>query len=240
MDCSICCDTFNKSSRKPVVCNRCDVQACMSCVKRYMLGNTQDPHCMSCKGAWNYAFLETNITKVFLHNEYKKHRENVLLEREKSLLPATQVYAEQEVHRREVVQAIKDMITERNGLKKNKNNHERIRELNNLIYDMREHIRNLGANRGSNETTAPPPPSHVRGCPNDECRGFISKDNWSCSLCNTKICEQCHETVTGYGEDVHECTELGDADDATVVHGTELRGGRVDDRENARLCLFHL
>jgi hypothetical protein len=47
-----------------------------------------------CKKAWNYEFLTTTFTKKFIDGEYKKRREAVLFERERSLLPETQPYAE--------------------------------------------------------------------------------------------------------------------------------------------------
>jgi len=47
-----------------------------------------------CKKAWNYEFLTTTFTKKFVDGEYKKRREAVLFERERSLLPETQPYAE--------------------------------------------------------------------------------------------------------------------------------------------------
>jgi hypothetical protein len=40
------------------------------------------------------------FSKAFITNDFKKHRENLLLEREKSLLPATIPFVEEEVRKR--------------------------------------------------------------------------------------------------------------------------------------------
>jgi len=55
---------------------------------------------MQCKNAWNREFIDQACTKTFRNNELKKHRENILFEREKCLLPEAQ---QELVRRREIV-----------------------------------------------------------------------------------------------------------------------------------------
>jgi hypothetical protein len=43
---------------------------------------------------WDREFLADNLAKTFLTGELRKHREQILFEREQSLLPATQIYVE--------------------------------------------------------------------------------------------------------------------------------------------------
>lgn len=93
-ECGICCEDFNKSLNKVIVCNHCDYKACRSCCKRYILGSFNEPKCMNCKKDWTKAFLVDNFTKSWVFKEYKNHRENVLWDRQKALLPATQTYVE--------------------------------------------------------------------------------------------------------------------------------------------------
>jgi len=52
---------------------------------------------MSCRKAWNREILVDNFSKKFISQTYKNRRESLLLEREKSLLPATQPYVELEL-----------------------------------------------------------------------------------------------------------------------------------------------
>ena len=89
MDCEVCCEKLNASNRKRVTCctASCTFKVCRVCAMHYLLNNTANPHCMACKIGWNREFMDQMFTKKFLTTEYKTHRENVLLEREKSMLP---------------------------------------------------------------------------------------------------------------------------------------------------------
>ena len=103
MDCNICVEKFNKSSRLEIKCNYCDFSNCRSCFQKYLL-ETPDPYCMNCKKIFTRDFINEKCTGVFVSTEYKQHRDKVLLEREKSYMPATQVYV--------VVERDKDKIRE--------------------------------------------------------------------------------------------------------------------------------
>ena len=98
VDCSICCEPFNKSNRRQINCKTCDsdnIIACQSCAKRYILDQPTDPSCMVCKVEWDTEFLINNFTRAFVNKELKNHRENYLLEKQIAMLPETQQYAEQ-------------------------------------------------------------------------------------------------------------------------------------------------
>lgn len=96
MRCDVCCEVFNKSSRAKITCPYCPFSACAGCSERYLLETTQDAHCMSCRKAWTREILVNNFTQKFVSHAYKNRRESLLLEREKSLMPATQPYVELE------------------------------------------------------------------------------------------------------------------------------------------------
>jgi ribosomal protein S27AE len=51
---------------------------------------------MSCRKSWSREILVNNFTLKFVGRDYKNRRESLLLEREKSLMPATQPYVELE------------------------------------------------------------------------------------------------------------------------------------------------
>lgn len=91
--CDICCEPFNRSTRKPIACG-CGATACRECTERYLLDTPNDPLCMSCRRPWTPAFLSERLTKVFIAGPLRRHREDVLFDREKSLLPDTQAAAE--------------------------------------------------------------------------------------------------------------------------------------------------
>jgi hypothetical protein len=50
---------------------------------------------MHCSRVWEREFIDDNLTMTYRMGDYKKHRENVLLDREIALMPATQHRAEQ-------------------------------------------------------------------------------------------------------------------------------------------------
>ena len=66
---------------------------------------------MSCRKGWTRENLMLNLTTKFVTKDYKTRRENLLLEREKSLMPATQVYVELEKKIRKLTTEITAMRT---------------------------------------------------------------------------------------------------------------------------------
>lgn len=94
--CQICCEKLNKSTHKSTICNHCNYETCNDCMKKFILSKQEYAYCMNpeCKKKWDREVLLTKFTKKFVNEDYKTHRENVLFNIEKALLPATQEYAE--------------------------------------------------------------------------------------------------------------------------------------------------
>lgn len=92
--CTICCDVYNKSTRKPVACPKCAEDFCTSCIEQYLLLSVKNPDCMSCKHPWDREFLAGVMSKSFISKDLKSHREDILFDREKALLPASQGLAQ--------------------------------------------------------------------------------------------------------------------------------------------------
>lgn len=192
-DCPICCCHFTGVLRKRVICNICKYEVCTKCVKTYLLNTTKDPHCMNCNVAWNREFLDENLSKAFRSNELKLHRENILLDREKSMLPATIHLVEIEINKRKVNKEIADLLTKRKQLI------DEISHLDGMVLEKRNSL-HIGRRANAEPTTS----SRVfqKPCPNNECRGYLS--NWKCSLCEKNVCSKCHMIKTGEN---HECNE---------------------------------
>ena len=90
--CGVCTDNFQKKPRKkPVECIFCNYRACVECQETYLLGSVQDAHCLNCKKSWNREFMAGYFTNVFMTETYKKHREDILMARERSMLPQRMV-----------------------------------------------------------------------------------------------------------------------------------------------------
>lgn len=183
-NCNICVETFNKSTRSKIMCNFCDYTTCKTCCETYILSVSQKAHCMNCKKEWNRNFLVNNFTQKFINNDYKKHQEKCLLEKEISLLPATQPIIEE--------------IKQKNALKKEiQNVNEEIRRLKKQLINL--HLRYNSAPRVEAKT-------FVRKCPNGECRGFLSTQ-WKCGLCEIWCCPDCHE-IKGFTKECnHTCKQ---------------------------------
>lgn len=91
-ECGVCCRAYTAKVRVPVTCPTCQHTTCTACVKTYLLSNFQDPHCMkdTCRRPWNDEFLDAHLTTAFRTGALKVHRQNVLVERQRALLPARQ------------------------------------------------------------------------------------------------------------------------------------------------------
>lgn len=189
--CNICCEPLNQSTRKPITCF-CDFSACKQCSEKYLLDILTDPHCMNCRKEWNREFLDAQFTKKFVSKDLKTRREHVLLDREKSMMPATQIYIERKKEADSLLTEIADI-------------NRKIKELQLAKMTLQAryygllHARNL--NRpGASETKR----EFVRACPMTGCKGFLSTQ-WKCGVCDNWTCPECHEPK-GLNRDVeHQC-----------------------------------
>ena len=185
-ECNVCCERYNLKNHKRIDCPFCDFNSCRACTQRYITSTSNDAHCMSCKTAWPREFIVDSCTKKFCTTEYKSHREMILLEREKCLLPQTQelvVRRRQEINLRKLIEECRE-------------EQARLRETQ---YDMENQLIRL--QNGHGLETRPQKKTFVRKCPTLDCKGFLGSD-WKCELCNVKICSKCNEPDTG---DDHEC-----------------------------------
>jgi hypothetical protein len=92
MDCLICCETYSKQDSF-VKCLECKQDVCRPCVKHYLLDSIDDANCMCCKKEWSVDFLFSTMSKGFIWKEHREHRENVLMDRQMSMMAESQVFA---------------------------------------------------------------------------------------------------------------------------------------------------
>ena len=115
-ECSICIEPFNKTKRSKVNCPYCLYDVCTTCTEKYLCETPDDAHCMSCRKAWSREILTNNFSQKFISKTYKERRENLLLEREKSLMPETQPYVEIEKKIRKITNDIAQLDFSMNSL----------------------------------------------------------------------------------------------------------------------------
>ncbi len=182
-ECPVCVEKYNKSSRRVVLCLFCNFESCIACASAYLLTQSSDPHCMHCKHVWDIEFMRNTFTKTFINNTYKKHREEILLEREKSLLPSAQLEIEKDMAVNAKRAEIKELNRQIRDLQDIKN------QLNRELFEMRngegeEKWVSLGSNNERHK--------FIKQCPADGCRGFLST-GWKCGMCEAKVCRHCQE-----------------------------------------------
>ena len=183
--CNICAETYNKRTRAKLNCQYCEFTACTKCCQTYILSETA-PKCMNtqCNREWTRNFMKEQFTQSFMNKDWKKHREQVIYDQQRALLPATQPIVEQRIHR------------DRIG--------EEIRQVQRQMRDMRIQLYQLYGQYTQREEVAAERRQCTRACPDNDCRGFLSSQ-WKCGLCEKWSCPRCHE-VKGHDRDApHEC-----------------------------------
>lgn len=193
MDCSICCEKFNKSTHLKVECKSCteNIFACRSCCQTYLLSNLSNPKCMICKADWDKDFLLTFFTKKFINIDIKQLKENILLEKEISKLPETQEYAHN-------LKLIKSLEEQADIVNKSKNKLKlELLKLNKQYENIQSTINEI---KFSMNTISSSKISFTYKCPVDDCNGFLN-ESYECGICDNKICKKCMEIKL----DKHEC-----------------------------------
>lgn len=192
-NCTVCCEKLNKMHHKKVECPYCDLINCRACCQKYILSTYDDPHCMGCKNPWNREFIDSFCSQTFRNNELKRHRENILFEREKVQMPATQPEVERILKIRKlwiVWKRQKQKLTDLQDA--NGSDEERLhiyRELE-VVHRELERLRNGGMIITDGEHAR-----FIRQCPVEECKGFLN-ENWFCGLCDSTYCKDCNEALT--------------------------------------------
>jgi len=159
-------------------------------------------------------FVLDNTKLIWRTKEYKPYIETLLLDMEKARLPDTQQYATAVVTARNlkkqlqieltrIISALCDdkttraergvLVAQRNQLKVTISNANQA-EIRNI-----HRPEDLGLPQGPRNVKVKRP--MVKACPADTCRGFLSED-FSCPLCETKVCKGCHEILRA---DDHTC-----------------------------------
>ena len=78
--CALCCDEFNKSTKKEINCNNCDHSICKTCARHWLTSTKSDPKCPNCNVGWNRNYLIMNLNRSYVNKEYREHRTGILLD----------------------------------------------------------------------------------------------------------------------------------------------------------------
>jgi hypothetical protein len=133
--------------------------------------------------------------KTFINNDYKKHQENLLLEREKSMMPSTQIYIEYKKQAEMYLKFAYEVQEKINSLQDEYNSLMRLHQTNfNKYLYPKSYASEIKSDNEKKTVTFTKP------CPVSNCRGFIN-NRWNCGVCSAKICNECHEIK----KDEHKC-----------------------------------
>ncbi len=202
--CSVCCEKFNKTIRKQVICPFCNFETCKTCTQTYLLSSTEDAHCMNCKHEHTRDFVDSFCTKHFRNVEYKLHRERVLFEREKARMPETQPKVEKIYKIRKLKKIYYNTLKYIRSLRAQRYDayameyptdyyDELIENADLTIENLHEEIIILTNEfRYGGDIDASEISKFVVHCPIENCRGFLN-DEMYCSLCEKTFCEHCNE-----------------------------------------------
>jgi len=189
MECEICIEKYNKTTRLKVECPYCDYSACRKCCETWLLNET-NPRCLNtvCGKEWTRQYVTKTFTKTFVSKEYKNHRESILFDQERALLPATQPLVENILKCERIDNEIR-----------------RIEDVELRAINVRiSALRNERSALSRNTTTTTERTTFVKACPDPECRGFLSSQ-WKCGICEKWACSDCHE-IKGVSRDCeHTC-----------------------------------
>ena len=200
ISCSICIEKFNKMpSKKQAKCPYCNIKVCVKCTQTYLIGSHEDPHCMGCRKGWSREVLDSFALITWIDGEYKKHREDILVDRERSRLPAAQL----------IIERIKEAEERRPILTELRAEELRIHKMHRDISEkLREEETRVNLlSRGllpDSETATTERRIFVMPCPVSSCRGFLSSA-YKCGVCDTYACSDCRE-IKGVSKDSpHTC-----------------------------------
>ena len=187
--CSVCCD-----KGAPAICKECKFEACVSCTQKYLLESKKDSaDCMNCHVVWNREILVKTFSKKWVTGEWKAHREALLFERERGMMPATQTY----INWLEELEELKD----RKKAIENAYTPERQRDLRQLNLAIQEHRQKNPTIVNHEKQITISPKQLLCPCPMEGCLGFVERMSFTCGICKMSVCKECHELR----DDHHTC-----------------------------------
>ncbi|MEW5315072.1 MAG: hypothetical protein WDW38_006524 [Sanguina aurantia] len=226
--CAVCCEAYDGRARKCATCPHCNFEACRACIQRFITlpDSNMDPSCMGCRHLWHDDFVAVAATKSFMAGPYRKHREQLLFDRETSLMPFTQ----------RTIEATREIAV--------LNRRMRHLHLEEVAIKRRRHVlARLENGIVDREEPAAMPTDAWRStivlaCPCAGCKGFVTSGGWRCGVCDVQVCRRCRETTDagGYSDtDTDRDTDTGTGTGTGTGTSTDA-GTTHRDRTTAHVC----
>ena len=185
-ECAVCISKFTEKVRKEIQCSSCKYSCCLECIKTYLMGTPDDPHCMNCRKGWDRDYQYDILGTSFVNVTLRKHQKKLLHERECARIPSTQTYVDYFLKKEK-------LTTEMDKIQL------QIRELKMKHHLLRQECNNLNVPSKSKSCT-----KTLLKCPHTLCKGYLSGNK--CNICGNKICRDCM-TVINTDSREHICDE---------------------------------
>lgn len=218
--CSICLDDFNQTIRKRIVCESCNAEICMKCIKRFLAENVQEPNCMQCREVYTNNFLDDNFSKHYRRSVIKSVRATSLVQREQQYLPGLMHRAEAykkaqkikeevstlynkkwEINRsliyiqKQIMTTIKSSTTSLDLYKLNEEHSKLNLEDNDIHTKIQTLVRQQKDYEKVYENGSTINIKRRVKCITQNCKGYLD-DSFICRLCDVQVCEHCQEQKT--------------------------------------------
>jgi hypothetical protein len=170
-----------------------------------------------------------NFNRTFVNGPLKKHMKDVLLEREMSQMPGSQVHVEEARRKRD---RKAELAPFKYKYKLLHNKYWKMRAMDGVMDDpafkkvrvdmyamqkhidsmnkkfRRENIQRMVDQAGETIVDAGCPrgmrvPKMLCSCPGEECRGFVMTPGYKCAVCELVLCKECRQPTS----DEHECNQ---------------------------------
>jgi hypothetical protein len=99
--CNICANNYTPILRKKIICKFCSKDTCSKCIEQYLMSRMEDAHCIHCRVKYTDSMLYDICTKTYLQQTYFRHRQEILMNRERANLPGLQTTALERRRRRD-------------------------------------------------------------------------------------------------------------------------------------------
>jgi len=234
-DCSICSDTYTAQIRKRTICKYCKKDTCSKCIEQYLLTRTEDAHCIHCRVHYNDKDLQEICTKTYLKDRYFKHRQEILINRERANLPGLQDEAHRQKQGRDnallsikIRKEIDELITTRNIIREefirvtmsddvkddeNKRDllHKEMESYLEMIRIKKQELTDVRfrvviPNEVVEEKKEEERKKFIRRCMRAGCNGFLSTA-WKCGMCEWYSCSKCFAAKGREHDVAHECVK---------------------------------
>ena len=91
--CKICAEKYTECVRKKILCEHCKYEFCVGCFRKYLsMENTTEVDCPKCHVIFTDEFIYNNFSRNYIDNDIKKKRQDILLDKERALIPETVQY----------------------------------------------------------------------------------------------------------------------------------------------------